>query len=274
MSPARRDADPLAAYFSGERLYGDDLPPAEIERWFEEEREGYANLGARDAAAYEYPYAALDQRHLFRHIRMPIFKKVLSLGGAYGHELRPLCPHMREAVIVEPSDAFQGSTLDGLPLRYVKPTPSGLLPFEDEYFDFACALSVLHHIPNVTTVLREIFRVVRSYGWVIIREPTTSMGDWRKPRRGLTRNERGLPIGWFRATLEQVGFGVERETRCLNPITPRLGGWLPGGAYNSDFMVRFDEVLTRMLLRNDRYHARGLLDRLRPWAVAYVLRRP
>jgi SAM-dependent methyltransferase len=267
-------SDPMAVYLSGERLYGDDLSPEAIERWFEDEREGYADLGAKDSSHYHYPYYALDRRHLFRHLPSLDFQSVLSIGGAYGHELRPLLGKIKRAVIVEPSEAFQGSKLGDLPLNYVKPQASGDLPFPDGSFDLACALSVLHHIPNVSAIIREMYRTLKPGGWALLREPTTSMGDWRVPRRGLTRHERGLPLPWFRKTLQAAGFKIVRETRCLNAITPRLGRWMKHGSYNSEMMVRFDSLLTVTLSWNQRYHAETFLDRLRPWAVAYVLQKP
>ena len=271
--PCTTDRD-LAAHFSGEKLYGDDLGPAEIERWFEEEREGYADLGARDREKYVYPYHALDRRHLFRFLPAARFPSALSIGGAYGHELLPLLGRIDEITIVEPSEAFTGSRLGHVPVRYVAPSASGLLPFADRSFDLACALSVLHHIPNVSVVLREIHRCLKPGGWALLREPTTSMGDWRRPRRGLTRHERGLPLQWFRLAVTGAGFQVARETRCLNAVTPRLGKGLPGGAYNSEFLVTLDSALTRLISWNRTYHARTLLQRVRPWAVAYVLRKP
>lgn len=264
----------MAVYLSGERLYGDDLSPEEIDRWFEDEREGYADFGAKDAAGYHYPYHALDRLHLFRHLPDRDFPSVLSIGGAYGHELKPLLGRIGQGVIVEPSEAFQGSMLGDLPLTYVKPQASGVLPFADDSFDLECALSVLHHIPNVSFVLQEMHRTLKPGGWALLREPTTSMGDWRRPRRGLTRHERGLPLPWFREALRRAGFQVVRETRCLNAVTPRLGRWLKHGAFNSEVMVRLDSLLTSALSLNQRYHAESLIDRLRPWAVAYVLRKP
>lgn len=269
-----RSSDPMAVYLAGERLYGDNLSPEEIERWFEDEREGYADLGAKDSKSYHYPYHALDRQHLFRHLPDGDYPSVLSIGGAYGHELRPLLGRIKHAVIVEPSEAFQGSKLGDLSLNYVKPRASGVLPFSDNSFDLACALSVLHHIPNVSFVLQEMYRTVKPGGYALLREPTTSMGDWRRPRRGLTPRERGLPLPWFRDALQRSGFEIVRETRCLNAITPRLGRWLKHGAYNSEAMVRFDSLLTLALSWNQRYHAESLFHRLRPWAVAYVLRKP
>lgn len=265
--------DPMAAYFAGDRLYGDDFSLDQIERWFEDEREGYADLGAKDSSTYQYSYHALDRLHLIRHLPRRDFPTVLSIGGAYGHELRPLLGRVKRAVIVEPSEAFQGSTLGDLKLEYVKPQASGTLPFPDGTFDLACALSVLHHIPNVSFVLQEMHRTLKPDGYALLREPTTSMGDWRRPRRGLTPHERGLPLRWFQEALGRVGFRVVRKTRCVNAITPRLGRLMKCAPYNSEAMVHLDALLTTMLSWNRCYHAEGLLDRFRPWAVAFVLQK-
>lgn len=55
-------------YLSGARLYGDDFGLEEIRLWFEDEQEGYANLGARDLDETAYEYHALNVFHGFRHL--------------------------------------------------------------------------------------------------------------------------------------------------------------------------------------------------------------
>ena len=55
-------------FFEGRALYGDDLSGAGLEQWFAEEAEGYADLGAKDAAGYTYGYHALNRHHGFRHL--------------------------------------------------------------------------------------------------------------------------------------------------------------------------------------------------------------
>lgn len=36
-----QDNNSMQAYFSGEKLYGDDFMPRQIEQWFEREREAH-----------------------------------------------------------------------------------------------------------------------------------------------------------------------------------------------------------------------------------------
>jgi ubiquinone/menaquinone biosynthesis C-methylase UbiE len=81
--------------------------------------------------------------------------------------------------------------LNGVPLTYVKPVASGTLPFPDGTFDLITFSGVLHHIPNVSYVVGELARVVTPDGYLLLREPIHSMGDWRGPRRGLTKKNAG-----------------------------------------------------------------------------------
>ena len=164
-------------YFSGQQLYGDDFDAAGIEAWFRDEQEGYADLGARDADAYSYGYHALNDRHAFRFIRGQRFKALLGFGSAYGDELRPLAlaSEVDAVTIVDPSAAFVRSDVFGTPATYVKPAADGCLPLTDAAFDLATCFGVLHHIPNVSSVLRELARVIEPGGHLLSCNPIISM---------------------------------------------------------------------------------------------------
>ncbi len=53
----------LTEYFAGTKLYGDDFSLGEIEAWFKDEAEGYADLGAKNRSTYRYAYTELNNRH-------------------------------------------------------------------------------------------------------------------------------------------------------------------------------------------------------------------
>jgi ubiquinone/menaquinone biosynthesis C-methylase UbiE len=108
---------------------------------------------------------------------------VLGFGSAYGDELIPNIQRAQAVTIVDPSGAFSSDTIHGVRASYVKPTPTGALPFSEEEFDLITCFGVLHHIPNVTTVVTELVRTLQPGGHILIREPIVSMGDWRKPRQ-------------------------------------------------------------------------------------------
>ena len=204
------------------------------------------------------------------------FRHLLSIGGAYGDELLPATSvATRRIAIVEPSEALRRSYLDGLPIEYVEPRADGKLPFEDDSFDLVTCFGTLHHVPNVTAVLGEMLRCLRAGGWALIREPITSMGDWRTPRVGLTKRERGIPIDLFRAVILKSGFEIERERPCMFSLIRRLSFIAPQGhVYNSPFLVRMDAALCQAFSWNTRYHRTTISQKLGPTCRAFVLRKP
>jgi hypothetical protein len=55
-------------YFSGKKLRGDDFSLEEIEKWFEDEKEGYANLGSKNKDNYQYVYHELNKLVSFKYL--------------------------------------------------------------------------------------------------------------------------------------------------------------------------------------------------------------
>jgi SAM-dependent methyltransferase len=266
--------DDLEQYLRGERLYGDDFSLAEIQAWFNDEQEAYANLGAKERAAYRYGYHALNTGHGFRHLPERTFKRVLSYGGAYGDELLPIISRIEEVVISDPSHALAVREVQGVPVTYCKPQVDGTIPFPDGAFDLFTCLGVLHHIPNVSAVVTELYRCLAPGSYGLLREPVISMGDWRKPRRGLTMRERGIPLTILRDILRTAGFITVRETLCMFPVTYRFKWFLSEPVFNYPAVVKWDRLVSRMFAWNLRYHARSFLEKIRPAAAYYVLRKP
>lgn len=264
--------DGIESALAGKHIYGDGFSPDEIEAWYESEREGYSGLGASDRAGYRYGYHALNQRHGFRHLGDRTIEHALGLGSAYGDEFLPISERISRLTIVDPSDHFVSTRVHGIPTEYAKPSPEGRLPFEDDSFDLVCALGVLHHIPNVSFVATELKRVCRPGGLALIREPIVSMGDWRKPRRGLTRNERGIPLSLFRGAIEEAGFVIEAESLCVFPPLVKAVQKAGISTFNSGVFTRIDEIVARMFRFNYRYHALSTLERFRPSSAFYVVR--
>lgn len=259
---------------TGRRLYGDDFSPQQIAAWFEEEREGYAGLGPGDRGRYRYSYHALNRLYGYRVLDpRRQYRSALGVGSAYGDELLPLVGRVRQITILEPSDTFAGETAAGIPCEYARSRPDGRLPFADGRFDFVRCLSVLHHIPNVSTVVRELARCTAPGADLLIREPVMSMGDWTRPRAGLTRNERGIPRTLLRRMLVESGFRVVRETPCGFRPAARAFALLGVAAGNSAAAVRLDVALSIAFRWNNRYHAARPWHRFRPDSVFFVLRR-
>jgi SAM-dependent methyltransferase len=257
-------------YFSGRRLYGDDFTPDQLEAWYDDEREGYANLGneaERAGSSSDYMYRTFNDFHTFRYLPGGPLGDALGLGAADGGELLGLAPRLTSVTILEPSMQLRTAEVGGLPIAYCDPAPSGVMPFASESFDLVTAFGVLHHIPNVTTVVEEIRRVMRPGGYLTVREPVHSMGDWRTPRHGLTRRERGIPVSIFDAMMRER-FTVVHRSWCDFPL------WQRWGSLERPFDVRLDAALARAFSWNSHYHARHGWQKVRPRSVAMVLQRP
>jgi hypothetical protein len=142
-------------FLTGVKLYGNDFSLEEIRQWYEDEKEGYAGL-LEKTTQYCYSYHALNVIHGYRYLPDRIFRRVLSVGGAYGDELLPVYDKIEEIYILEPSERLYRSFLNNKPLNYIKPNIEGKLSFPDNYFELITCFGVLHHIPNVSYVMSEI----------------------------------------------------------------------------------------------------------------------
>lgn len=262
----------MRQYFDGDALYGDDFTQAEIDEWFEAEREDYADLGAAEHGSLtQYDYHALNRLHGFRHLPAGRFPRALGLGSAYGAEFLPIRDRIDHLTVLEPSEQLRSADLDGVPLEYVSPHPSGRMPLDDAAFDLVVSLGTLHHIPNVSFVVSEMGRVTHPGGHVVIREPVTSMGDWRHPRPGLTAHERGIPEAVFDSAFAAAGLRVVHSAPCMFPTTAKLNKY--GWGFKTARGVRLDAALARATVWNRRYHSTRRREKLRPTAQYYVLRK-
>jgi SAM-dependent methyltransferase len=262
---------PYNKYLSGEQLYGNDFSEEQILQWFEEEKEGYYGLISNESLAYSYGYHALNVRHGFRHLPKKDSMSVLGIGSAFGDEFLPIIDRIGELVIVEATGKFKGNKIGELPCRYVMADPLGKLDVDSGSCDLITCFSALHHVPNVSFVLGELYRCLKSGGHLLLREPIVSLGDWTKPRPGLTRNERGIPLFFFREELPKIGFDIQRETLCMFSASLLVAGEGKRLKFNTTLMVAIDEFLSRLFKWNINYFPEHIFQKVKPTAVYYVL---
>jgi SAM-dependent methyltransferase len=256
-------------YFSGKELYGDDFDEAGIRRWYTEEENAYYEL-VESYESYVYGHHALNEFYAYRFLPGP-YGCCVAIGCASGDDVAPLGNRVDHFVAIEPAEKWWKPEIGGRPARYLKPSLYGDIPMADASADLVVCLAVLHHIPNVSHVFSEMVRVLRPGGKMVVREPISTMGDWRKPRRGVTRNERGFPPGWLERKAQSFGLRIERAKYCSFPLTWHLAkmfGLLP--AFNNPTMVRLDAVLSQLMRWNLHYYRDSFFKKIAPGVMSFV----
>jgi SAM-dependent methyltransferase len=264
-------------YFSGAELYGDDFDAAQIAGWFADEEHGYADLqgvdprGPAPQQRPAYGYAALNVHHGYSALPRSLrFRHALGFGSNLGDELLPVLDRVERITLLDASDRYVVSDLQGVPVRYLLADPAGAIAIESGSVDLITCFGVLHHIPNVSAVVRELARVLAPGGWLLLREPTTTMGDWRRPRRGLTLRERGIPRALLVSMVERSGLRVRRARDCLFPPWVRLCGALGVGTFGSAAATAMDSLLASASAWNYAYHRSSVLARFAPASLFVV----
>lgn len=266
----------MIEYFNGNKLYGNDFSFEQIKQWYDEETEGYADLGSKKKDSYSYGYHSLNQIHGFKKLKNIHFKNVLGFGSAWGYEFEPIVDKISTLTIIEPSDNLVNNRIGDLTPKYVKPTTEGRLPFDDNSFDLITCFGTLHHIPNVSLVLGELIRVLKSNGHLLFREPIISMGDWRQARRGLTKNERGIPVSFFDSELSKYSVEIVSKEYCFTVtylMQKYLGFLFKKPIYSYKSYILFDKYLSGLLKGNVRYHASRKINRIAPQSIFYIVKK-
>jgi len=263
----------IKEYLDGKRLFGDDFSYGEIRQWYEDEKEAYAELGSKNREEYTYVYHALNNYYGYSLLPQQSFSHVLGFGSAYGDEFLPFLKKIKDLTIIESSEHFKNVNL-GIPVKYISPNISGVLNFPDGHFDLITSFGVLHHIPNVSTLIKEMARCTKKGGYLLIREPLVSMGDWRKKRKNLTTHERGIPLDIFRKIIRTNNLEIISEQKCIFPLISLLGSSLRIKTYNSPWLVKLDRIFSVLFSWNNRYHPASVFQKVRPTSVFYVLKKP
>ena len=265
----------MNSYFSGDKLYGNDFDETQIREWYADEKEGYAGLGSNQRNNYEYGYHILNQSLGYCSISKKELD-ILAVGAAYGDEIIPIRDRVKSLIVLDPSDSFEITNSIIKNICWIKPNPTGVLEFDDCSFDLVTCFGVLHHIPNVEFVLKEIGRVLRVGGTLILREPIVSMGDWTQPRQGLTKRERGIP----RDLLVKYATGdllsiISKHYVMFTPLVRliyKMG--YRRSMYNSRPFLYLDIFLCWLFsFQARRYHRKRILEKIAPSGLFLVLRK-
>lgn len=144
---------------------------------------------------YKHLLDAHDENYLRHYVDFvirftPKDSKILDLGCGNGISSRLLHQANFDVVGTDISPLFLQdaqnweSLHDGPRLRY-QVCDVLELPFEDDSFDVICSNELIEHLPDVETALKEMARVVRQDGRVLLSgpnlcSPLTSLMDWTR----------------------------------------------------------------------------------------------
>jgi SAM-dependent methyltransferase len=261
-------------YVNGKELYGDNFTQEEIEKWYKEEAEAYSDLGSKNKNEYIYKYHNSNELNGYKHLSPTIrFKNVLGIGSAYGEEFLPIIHQIDKLTILEPSDNLKSDKLGEIIPTYAKPNINGSIDFDDNTFDLITCFGVLHHIPNVTFVLNELIRVLTPGGYLLFKEPISSMGDWRYTRPGLTKNERGVPDKLFDDILKNNNVEIVSKTFIDSLFFHKILNKIFKFEMDSKLYIRCDRLISSLLSWNSHYHRVHNYQKIAPGGVFYVIKK-
>lgn len=266
---------------SGVSLAGDDFSGSQLERWYAQEKEGYYEKHPlTEAPDPWYAYMRYVNEVLFFST---VSKNITSgsgvfLGSGSGIEAKKFYQSNTNWTLnfVESSDNFRSELLSNfIGSNVIESNVDGNINLESNSNDIVCAFSVLHHIANVTHVVNEIYRVTKPGGVFFVREPCSSMGDWRFTRSA-TPNERGISKKFMIKAATDAGFYIKKYpvpivfepiNKCLSKI-----GLLDKIPLQLVYLV--DRILSLVLSFNDHYWRDRLYKKFGPSAYAYIFYKP
>ena len=122
------------------------------------------------APIYDRVIGAPDIARLTNLLRLPAAVRLLDVGGGTGRVSCQLRPMVSELVISDVSLPMlrQAQAKDGLPSVLAH---AERLPFLDESFDRVLAVDALHHFCDQRAAIRDLLRVLKPAGRLVIEEP-------------------------------------------------------------------------------------------------------
>jgi len=266
---------------AGRALAGDDFTGEQLATWLAQEKEAFYQAdGANSEVDPWYSYMrflneALGFARLDPDAVAP--KAVLVIGPGSGTEIEEFArrnPQWR-LHFLESSENFSRALTRKWPdAVIIHPTVAGNIELASASQSLVCAFSVLHHIPNVSKVVREVSRVLAPGGMLLVREPCSSMGDWRLPRSA-TPNERGISRRLLVEIALRCGLQPTRPPVPIlfAPLNRIFKGLLSRGVVTFRALYAIDRVISRLVSVNDHYWRDSWYKRIGPAAYFYVFRK-
>jgi glycogen(starch) synthase len=171
-------------------------------------------------------------------------RRIVDVGGGYGRLAGPLAAR-HDVTLVDVSPEMLEEAGRRWPMLRSVEADARSLPFADGEFDALLALDLTPHLPDLEAGIRELARVVRSGGEVVVDTSNASPWwvpaypgyvNWRPKRLLLTMRAGGVLPEWrevvrhhtpadARAALRASGLRVEQEQRFGPPWSAKWHLW-------------------------------------------------
>lgn len=268
----------------GKKLAGDDIAVSQLLSWYKEEEEFFNNKETKQYALntekdYFYEYLRSLQFKLpkiFKNESLIKTLKILCIGPGDGEEVRVIKNlNTKNLIFIESSPDF----IDILKKKFnsskfLKSNPMGDFDLKNNSIDVVICYSVLHHIPNVSKILKECYRVLNENGTLLIREPCSSMGDWKNPNRKCSPNERGISKNWMCNQLKQIGFSkIKFWPIAFLPLSKIFKVIGFQSIITSSFYFYLDLFFSIIISFNNKYFRKSNFEKLAPSAFFYEIKK-
>ena len=266
-------------FLSGDFLVGDDFKQAEIEQWYKEEEEAYCNL-TDSSSDKSYLYENINNFYGLRKILHALNGNknvnILCFGAAYGGEVRAIkkildkeTSIIYKITVIDSSDVMLQSIKEELDIDIVKASMDGSINLDVNSFDLITSFGVLHHIPNVSYILSEFTKVLKPKGFIFLREPISSMGNWSQKRVGTTINERGISSKYFLRIFDTLNYKIISKHYCFFSKIFKIFNKLKLGL-DSYIVIYIDFLFSKLFRWNTHYFRNTTLKKIAPGSV-YIL---
>lgn len=267
---------------SGDHLAGNDFSIDDIKIWFNQEKEAYyvQDSGQNLVEDRWYEYARyLNHKVGFDKLTFDENDNfsVLVIGPGPGKEIEKFSKKYKNAKLhfIESSENYKNELRIAFPNSVVLDANiDASINLKSNSINLIVAFSVLHHIPNITKCLGELYRVLKDDGIMFLREPCSSMGDWRGPRSA-TPNERGISKKWFLKEFDKLNLRV--FTKPVPVLFDQLNKIIVKsffGKFMSNYMIYvLDRIISKIVSVNNHYWRDSFFKKIGPSAYFYHLRK-
>jgi len=198
------------------------------------------------------------------------FTRALDVGCGEGRFSRMLRARGIETIGVEPTKALREAAQQRDPNGAYVEAVAEKLPFEDASFDLAVSYLTLIDIPDYRAAFREMTRVLRPGGALLIANINSFISAGNPDPLGWQRKEDGTPIhfaldGYLDERADWVAW---REMRILNWHRP-LSDYMKALLGNGLVLTHFDEPAA-----TEDPFGRSARHRRAPWFLVMEWRKP